>query len=618
MPRRPRPTPILSALSVLSSLSLITVLTAAPATAVPGSSGSSGVPEIPGSSGAAAPERYEGSVEVVDGAAEDQEVITGQVFDDTDRDSSLGTTEPGVAGVRVSNGVDVVTTDADGRYSLPARDNMSVFVTQPAGWQVPVDASNFAQFSYEHYPEGSPDLTYGGLEPTGPVPTAVNFPLVASETTGRPDQSCAIAADTQTYDRTELGYAARGVPADLAARDDYAGCGVLLLGDNVGDDLSLNQDMKQLYADANGPVRALPGNHDIDYDAADDTNSTDTYRRDFGAPYYSYDVGDVHVVALDNIVYHGDDGTGNGGYDEKISAEQLTWLRNDLATVDDDTRVVVAAHAPIVNYTEVVTDNAAELYEILADRPDAVTVGGHTHTRESLLAGERRAEWADHDQSPVQQLPHDQFVAGAVSGDWYSGELNANGLPHAYTQDAAEPGVLTLQFTGTDLREYYTVRNEEPTHQFLTGINSPTWRTWAADARRGQDADKAGEAPAAIDPLDVPVADLAGGDSYLTTSFFNGSTDATVSVRIDDGEELEAKLTQPAQGEALNKGWEYTETVSATHNLRSTGNVAQASPHVWRLALPSDLEVGPHTAEVTGTDRHGREFTETVEFTVTG
>ncbi|MGO1912370.1 MAG: calcineurin-like phosphoesterase C-terminal domain-containing protein [Corynebacterium sp.] len=577
-----------------------------------------------GSSDAAAPDEapttndglYEGSVEVLrgdDSAADTADTITGRVFDDADRDSSLGGDEDGVAGVSVSNGIDVVTTDEDGNYSLPVRDNMSVTVTQPSGWQVPVDSSNFAQFSYEHYPEGSPDLKYGGLEPTGPVPDAVNFPLAKSEATASSAQNCAIAADTQTYDKTEVGYAAKGAPADLAARDDYAGCGILLLGDNVGDDLSLNPDLKGLYADANGPVRALPGNHDIDYDADSDINATDTYRRDFGSPYYSYDVGDVHIVALDNIDYNGDDGSGNGGYDERISDEQLRWLRNDLATVPDDRQVVIAAHAPIVNYAEVVTDNAAELYDVLAERPDAVTVGGHTHTRETLLAGERREEWATYDESPIEELPNDQIVAGAVSGDWYSGELNDNGVPYAYTQDAAEPGVLTMQFSGGQRSEYYTVRNEDPSHQFLTGVNSPTWRSWAAAAEaKGEDAKVE-----PIDPREVSKADVEGGESYLSSSFFNGSTDASVTVSIDDSEPQDAELTQPAEGEPLNKGWEYTETVSATHNLSSTGNVAQASPHLWRTSLPADLEVGRHTAVVTGTDRHGEEFQDTVEFTVT-
>src|SRR5699024_991717 len=226
---------------------------------------------------------------------------------------------------------------------LPVRGDFTAFVTQPAGWQVPVDEENFAQFSYNHYPEGSPELEFGGLEPTGDTPAAVNFPMARSEATADPQQSCAIAADTQAYDEEEVEFARQGAVADLMARDDYAGCGIMLLGDNVGDDLSLNPDVKDIYADANGPVRAVPGNHDV---------------------------GETHFVGLFNVMYNGaDDDGGNGGYTEAIAEEQLEWLRNDLANVDEGTPVVVAAHAPIVNYSDVVTDNAAELYEILADHP---------------------------------------------------------------------------------------------------------------------------------------------------------------------------------------------------------------------------------------------------------
>lgn len=607
---RPRRAPLATVLSAA------VILAVAPAHAQTSSgSGGSTVPSDPsdpsGNDGL-----YEGSVEVVDGDAEDQTLFTGHVFDDTNRNSVLDADETGVPGVSVTNGIEVVTTDDDGRYELPVRDNMSVSVTQPAGWQAPVDEHNFVQFSYEHHPEGSPALKFGGLEPTGPVPTAVNFPLAESRATASPEQSCVMAADTQTYDAEEVEYARNGAPADLASRTDYAGCGILLLGDNVGDDLSLNPDLKQLYTGANGPVRALPGNHDIDFDAEDDINSTDTYRRDFGAPYYSYDVGDTHIVALDNIVYNGDDGTGNGGYDERIDDNQLEWLRNDLATVDPGQQIVIAAHAPIVSYTDVVTDNADELYEILADHPNAVTVGGHTHTLEHLVAGEQRHEWATNATSPIAELTHDQIVAGAVSGDWYSGELNDNGVPHAYTSDAAEPGVLTMEFDGQGRSQYYTVRNEDRDHQFLTGINSPRWRDWAADAQQWQDNDKQGDVPADISPLEVSREDVAGGESYVVSSFYGGSTAADVQVTLN-GEPLEAEHTQPAEGEALKEGWEYTETVSATHNLSSDGSVGRSSPHVWRAALPGDLDSGEHTAEITGTDRYGRVTTQTTTFTVT-
>lgn len=44
--------------------------------------------------------------------------------------------------------------------------------------------------------------------------------------------------------------------------------------------------------------------------------------------------------------------------------------------------------------------------------------------------------------------------------------------------------------------------------------------------------------------------------------------------------------------------------------------MAQASPRIWQFALPTDLEAGEHTAEVTGTDRYGVTYTDTLTFTV--
>ncbi|MDN5549238.1 MAG: metallophosphoesterase, partial [Brevibacterium sp.] len=59
-----------------------------------------------------------------------------------------------------------------------------------------------------------------------------------------------------------------------------------------------------------------------------------------------------------------------------------------------------------------------------------------------------------------------------------------------------------------------------------------------------------------------------------------------------------------------------TDPYTASQNLRTSGSVGQSSSHLWRAEMPSDLDLGTHSAEVTGTDRYGREFTETVRFTV--
>ncbi|WP_392507737.1 calcineurin-like phosphoesterase C-terminal domain-containing protein [Naumannella halotolerans] len=558
------------------------------------------------------PDTYEGQVEVVRGGAEDPEVLTGTVFNDKNEDSTKDRREKGISGVAVSNGIDVVTTDSDGVYELPVRDNMTVFVTQPAGWQVPVDEYQFAQFSWNHLPEGSPDLKYGGIAPTGDLPKAVNFPMAKSKATARTDQSCPIASDTQAYDMTEIGYARDGAVSDLAQREDYGGCGVLLLGDNVGDDLSLNPALKDIYRDTNGPIRAVLGNHDMDFDAPDQSHMADTFRNDFGPTSFSYDVGEIHFVVLNSIEYPLPAGS-DRQYNEKITAEHLQWLENDLENVAKNKQIVIASHAPIVNYREMVVDNAPELYELLEGRK-VITIGGHTHTLENLPAGSQRAEWAE---SGIDELPFRQLVAGAVSGDWYSGDLNSEGLPFALMSDGAQPGVMTLDVRGSSITPRYTIRRESDELQMGLGINSPSWREWAEQAQQWQDNDKEGDAPELGDAKVIDRAELESGEAWLTTNFYTGNSESRVEVRIDGGRTRVAEHTQPNTGEELRDGWEWTDPYGATRNLQHDGNVPTNSSHLWRYELPADLSPGTHTAKVTATDEYGREFTETIRFTVT-
>src|SRR5699024_12084747 len=120
-----------------------------------------------------------GKVEVVrtsTGPADDS-VLTGQVFVDANQSGTRDGDEDGLAGVMVTNGREVVRTDDEGGYRLPAFDNMTVSITQPSGYQVPVDEHNIPQFHYNHLPEGSPETRYGGRAPTGPLPSAATFPV---------------------------------------------------------------------------------------------------------------------------------------------------------------------------------------------------------------------------------------------------------------------------------------------------------------------------------------------------------------------------------------------------------------------------------------------------------
>ncbi|MGY4719018.1 calcineurin-like phosphoesterase C-terminal domain-containing protein [Naumannella huperziae] len=603
MPPNPNPSP-LRARTALAGTALA-ALALSPALGVPSAADAAPAPADPA---VVEPDTYVGEVEVVRGGAANPRTIKGTVFDDTNLDSRRNANEPGIAGVTVSNGREVVTTDRNGRYSLPVFDNMTVFVTQPAGWQVPVDEFQFAQFSYNHLPEGSPPLKYGGIAPTGPVPKALNFPLAKSDATALSEQSCPIASDTQVYNMLQVGYARDGAVADLAQRRDYGGCGILMLGDNVGDDLSLYPALKDIYRESNGPIRAAMGNHDMDYDAPDPSHRVDTFREKIGPSYFSYDVGQTHFVVLDSIEFPLTPGSRK--YAEKVDQRQLDWLAKDLAKVPADRKVVLATHAPLVDHRQVVLDNAKEVYDVLGDR-EVTVIGGHTHTLESLLPGDRRAEWAE---AGIEELPQHQLIAGAVSGDWYSGGLDEQGLPYAFMVDGARPGVMTLDIDGTELRERYTVRGEADDLQLALGVNSPRWREWAEQTKAWRDGGKKGDAPNLGDPRAVPADQL--DETWLTADFYAGSTAAKIEVSVDGGDAVAAKHTQPGKGEALNQGWEYSDPFAATRNLLTSGSITQASGHLWRLPLSSDLEPGTHSAKVVATDAYGRQFTDTIRFTV--
>jgi hypothetical protein len=60
--------------------------------------------------------------------------VTGVVFLDRNGNGVADAGEPGIEGVAVSDQVQVVTTDRDGRYSLSARGYGLVFVSQPDGY----------------------------------------------------------------------------------------------------------------------------------------------------------------------------------------------------------------------------------------------------------------------------------------------------------------------------------------------------------------------------------------------------------------------------------------------------------------------------------------------------
>ncbi|MBN6752460.1 calcineurin-like phosphoesterase C-terminal domain-containing protein [Kocuria palustris] len=600
--RDPRPRRALSAAVLTAGLSL-TLLAPAPALAQEPSRSSTSADDWNGKA-------FRGQVDVTAGPDADQDVLDGAVFDDRNRNSQQDPGERGIAGVEVSNGRKIVTTDRQGRYEISVRDGETVFLTQPAGYQVPVDEDNVAQFFYTHMPAGSPELRYGGIDPTGPLPDAVDFPLTRTTDTLSRDQRCLIGGDIQTYTQEEVDYALRGAFADLTQRTDFTGCGALFIGDIVGDDLDLYDQTRELTSLLNGPARFLPGNHDLDLDA-DYDHRFDTYRSQFGPDYYSYDAGDVHVISL-NTVQHSQGAPYNGTYNGGIDDEQLAWLRQDIANTPKDKLIVLATHIPLLNWHDQGSDRhqvdqVQAIHDIIGDRP-AVAFGGHSHTLEVMREGDSMEGWKS--LYGVDELPFDHITAGAISGDWYTGRVTEDGYPTALQRDGAVPGVFTLEAHGNRYEDSFIGTGRAASEQMSLGLNTPAYRDWYDANRRN-----VGKAPSFETPLEVSADEL--GESWLTTNVWAGGTGTEVSVSIDSRPAQQAQRTQRLEGESKRVGAEFSDPAAAQEQLVHGGSVAEASGHLWRLDLPEDLAPGEHTATVTQTDRYGVSTTERITFTVT-
>jgi hypothetical protein len=603
---------------------------------------------------------YIGTVEVVAGEAAD--MARGTVFVDQNRNSTLDEGVAGVAGVLVSNGREVVVTGDNGSYELPAYSDMNVFVTKPAGYTTPVDEDMVPQFAYVHKEAGSPDLRFGGIEPTGPLPAAINFPLV-EDNSARADFECLVFGDAQPYFNMQVSYVRETAGRMLAARDNSDTECLLFEGDVMGDDLSLYPRFKEIIAVGDTPQYYVGGNHDLDFDAEEDAHSFDTFRVAWGPEYYSMDVGNVHFVTLDNVRYPCNgvddhafcDPSRSPTYNGVIHDRQLEWLANDLAQVPADKLIVLSAHIPFQTFTDNTaakhqTDNLAALVEILGDRK-ALGLSGHTHTTENILTGEYYDGFEKN--TGVGPAPFHQIVTGALSGSWWGGSLNDDGVPTSTQRLGSPRGFYQLDFAGSDYVDTYKSFTHAQEEQFHVSFNSPRYRDWAEGMMDFVNlyGGKRGDVipPASLNDLgDVGMItrdDLEGG-TWTVVNVWNGDRETNVSVSINGGEAMMASRTQAGEGEEKLRGVEYSDPYamhrqlsdtrramkSASGNngydmfqgVNMTGNVGPvdswlwttSSQHLWTVDLPADLPAGIHAMTVEVTDRHGRSFTDTIAFEV--
>ncbi|TYR36619.1 metallophosphoesterase [Sphingobacterium phlebotomi] len=249
----------------------------------------------------------------------------------------------GLANVVVSDGFEVTATDENGIYYLPsAKKTKYVFVSIPGNYEVATDINAPLFFNRLRQPEETVETHDFELTPVNNNKHVVM-----------------VLGDMHLANRNnDISQFQTGFLTDVnQSIQKYKNAGnkvyALTLGDMSWDTywLLTNYGLPDYLREMNkinAPVFNTMGNHDNNPSHTDDWISEDKFREVIGPTYYSFNIGKVHYIVLDNIEFK--ENNGARAYSPRIVSDQLEWLKKDLATVTDKTTpIVIAMHVQLIS-----------------------------------------------------------------------------------------------------------------------------------------------------------------------------------------------------------------------------------------------------------------------------
>lgn len=367
--------------------------------------------------------------------------------------------ETPISGVSVSDGVSVATTDEYGRYYLNTdKTRKHVFVSLPSGYSADCD---------KIYPK-----FYSTFKATDRnVVEQHNFKLNKNE---KKDYVVIAIADMHIANvrQTPEQFTNKFLPDLNETIDSYKMQGkdvyVITLGDESHDLYWYSKNLalgatKPYLEKIHAPLFNCMGNHDNDPYCADDFLAENVWRNEMGPTYYSFNIGDIHYVVLDNIRYTnkgGAQGTiGDREYDKSLTAEQYDWLSKDLAKVSKSTPVVVCMHAPYFEKAKLYNgsqtprnryalDDEKALSKCFTGFTDVTILSGHAHLN-SVSAEDNIREYN---------------IGGANGSLWYTGQSHMAG--NHICRDGSVGGYFVMEVSGKTFQTYYKSMGYDRNYQF--------------------------------------------------------------------------------------------------------------------------------------------------------
>ena len=507
-----------------------------------------------------------------------QTFIKGIVFNDLNVNNKADRGEKGIPNVAVSNGKDVVLTNAAGEYRLEVGNDNIVFVIKPTGYAISLDEFNIPTFFYCHKPLGSPASEFKAFEATAKQPKSINFGL--HKLNENDTFTGLIFGDPQPYVKEHIDFFSRAIVAEISAQNNKNAIFGISLGDIVGDNLNLHLPYKQAIKPLGLPWYNVMGNHDMNYDAKADSLSDETFEAHFGPNNYSFNYGKAHFIVLDDILYP--DPRDGRGYWGGFRPDQLEFVKNDLNYVDKENLIVISLHIPLDDKED---GEAAfrqadrkRLYELLKNHRNVLILSAHTHFQYQSYCGK--------EQGYDREAPIHEFNVGATCGDWYSGIITKNMLPVTTMRDGTPQGYALLKVKGNKYELDYKV------------VGKP-------------DDYKMSIYHAKVVPQ-TPNNDWSSYQVYA--NIFMASETDEVECRYDNGEWRKMRLVKevdPAYNRYV-QDWDYLDKLE----LGRRPSDPIVCLHLWKAPLKSDLSIGNHIVEIRTKDRFGRVFTQQSSYEV--
>lgn len=363
-------------------------------------------------------------------------------------------------GVAVSDGKSVVLTDASGYYGIKSdKSSGIVFISLPGDYTCETIG-------------GIPQI-HRHLSLTADQREIHDFSLIPSNNSS---YTLLIHADHHLANRTEdiAQFNRLFIPDANALIADRQSKGNKVYSISLGDISweqfwSANnfylQDAVNMLSALDCPVFHTIGNHDNNPYISGDWPSSEIYRKNVAPTYYSFNLGDVHYIILDDVIYNNPGASssvmGDRSYDRAVPESQLQWMSADLKTISDkSTPIVVCAHVPFFGNPSLTGQSALTkrnllnmeaVEQVLADFSDVTFLSGHYHRNYTVI-------------SPYDSKFKEHNVAAVCGTLWWTGKSGYAGN-HICT-DGSPGGYGILEVNGRDMKYSYKSLGMPEDYQF--------------------------------------------------------------------------------------------------------------------------------------------------------